>query len=519
MRNVNACTTLLAASVIGTVMAGVGSAAPARKPNIVFILADDLGFGDVNCYNPTSKVPTPHLDRLAKEGMQFLDAHSPASVCTPTRLSLLTGRHFFRVKGGGRVFVGIGGPSLIEEGRLTLPQMLKNTGYTTAAVGKWHVGLTFRDKDGNAISKQSHLGLKGLDRLALVDYSRPISDGPLNRGFDSFFGTACCPTTDTLYAYIVNDKNPTPTTERKDHSKLPQHFYGLDCRAGMQSDDFDHQEVDMVFLRKSQAFLRDHVKNNPDKPFFLYHAMQAVHLPSFPARQFQGSTKAGPHGDFIFEMDHIVGALMTTLKELGVDDNTIVMFSSDNGPENPSAWHMRTHYEHDGAYPWRGLKRDTWEGGHRVPLIAHWPGHIKPGSKSNQTISLVDIMATLASVVGIDLPSNAAEDSFDFKDVLLGKGDGKPVREFTMQGPGAIRHGKWKYISRPYRIRTKNNPERVNTYSLPDTAPGHKSQLYNLEADHGETTNLFFKNANMAKKLADELRRNREAGRSSAERN
>jgi len=520
MRKVNAYMTLVMASMVSAMMIiSVASAAPAKKPNIIFILADDLGFGDVHCYNTTSKVPTPHLDQLAKEGMQFLDAHSPASVCTPTRLSLLTGRHFFRVKGGGRIFVGIGGPSLIEEGRLTLPQMLKNTGYTTAAVGKWHLGLTFFDKEGNAIDKQSHPDLSGLDRINLVDFSRPIPDGPVNRGFDSFFGTACCPTTDTLYSYIVDDKIPNPPTKRKDHSKLPQHFYGLDCRAGMQSDDFDHEEVDMVFLEKSRAFLTDHVKNHPDKPFFLYHAMQAVHLPSFPAKQFQGKTKAGPHGDFIFEMDHIVGELMKTLKELGVDDNTIVMFSSDNGPENPTAWHMRTHYQHDGAYPWRGLKRDTWEGGHRVPLIAHWPGHIIPGSKSHQTISLVDIMATLASIVGADLPNNAAEDSFDFKDVLLGKDNGKSVREFTMQGPGAIRHGHWKYISRPYRIRTQDNPERVNTYALPDTAPGHKSQLYNLETDHGETTNLYFKNPEMVEKLGEQLRQIQEAGRSTPERN
>lgn len=497
----------------------VATGLAADRPNIVFILADDLGYGDVGCYNPTSKIPTPHLDRLAAEGMQFMDAHSPATVCSPTRLSLLTGRHSFRFKGGGRVFVGIGGPGQIPEDRLTLPQMLRNQGYATAAVGKWHVGLTFFDKEGQPITRQAHKGIRGPDRIKLVDFTRPIPDGPVNRGFDSFFGTACCPTTDTLYSFIVNDRIPNPPTRRKDHSKLPQHFYGMDCRAGMQSDDFDFEEVDMKFLEESQKFLKDHVGKHPDQPFFLYHAMQAVHLPSFPAKQFQGKTEAGPHGDFIFEVDYIVGELMKTLKELGVADNTLVMFSSDNGPESPTVWHMRKEYQHDGSHPWRGVKREVWEGGHRVPLIAHWSGKIQPGSRSNQIISLVDIMATLASIVGAKLPNDAAEDSFDFRDVLLGKGEGKPVRQYTMQASWqglSIRHGKWKYLEKPYKKRTKG--KWVQSFLLPDTAPGHKGQLYDLETDPGETKNLYFEKPEMARRLHDELVRNRERGRSTPER-
>jgi arylsulfatase A-like enzyme len=430
-------------------------------------------------------------------------------------LSLLTGRHSFRFKGGGRVFVGIGGPCQIEAGRLTLPQMLRNRGYATAAVGKWHVGLTFFDKQGAAITRKSHPGVKGVKRIGLVDFTRRIPDGPVDRGFDSFFGTACCPTTDTLYSYIVDDKIPNPPTKRKDHSLLPKHFYGLDCRAGMQSNDFDHEEVDMVFLRKSQEFLRNHVKTKPGKPFFLYHAMQAVHLPSFPAKRFHGKTKSGPHGDFIFEVDFIVGELMKTLKELGVADNTLVMFSSDNGPETPTVWHMRKEYKHDGSHPWRGVKREVWEGGHRVPLIAHWPGRIKAGSKSTQTISLVDIMATLGAITGAELPNDAAEDSFDFKNVLLGKDDGAPVREFTMQASWqglSIRHGKWKYLEKPYKLRRKG--KWVQSFLLPDTAPGHKGQLYDLEADPGETTNLYFKNPEMTKMLRAKLLQNKLAGRS-----
>ncbi len=499
--------------------AGTQDQAKAKPPNIIFILADDLGFGDLACYNPSSKIQTPHLDQLARDGMQFLDAHSPATVCSPTRLSLLTGRHSFRFKGGGRVFVGIGGPCQIEASRLTLPQMLRDRGYTTAAVGKWHVGLTFSDKDGQPITRKTHPGIKGMKRIGLVDFSRRIPDGPIDRGFDSFFGTACCPTTDTLYSYIENDRVPNPPTKKKDPNTLPKHFYSLDCRGGMQSDDFDHEEVDMVFLAKSQAFLRNHVKTKPEKPFFLYHAMQAVHLPSFPAKQFQGKTKSGPHGDFIFEVDFIVGELMRTLKELDIADNTLVMFSSDNGPETPTVWHMRKEHGHDGSHPWRGVKREVWEGGHRVPLIAHWPGRIEKGSVSKQTISLVDIMATLAAVSGAELPNEAAEDSFDFTPVLLGTSDGTAIREFTMQASWqglSIRHGQWKYLEKPYKMGRKG--KWVQSFLLPDKAPGHLGQLYNLAEDPGETNNLYFKNPEMAKMLKDELTQNKAAGRTAPER-
>ena len=486
----------------------------ADLPNIVFILADDLGYGDVGCYNPEAKAPTPNIDRLASGGIRFTDAHSPSTVCTPTRYSLLTGRMAFRLsdRRGRGVFTGVGGPCLIDADRLTLPGMLKAKGYETACFGKWHVGMTFFDADGNAINKN------GLDAVKRVDYTRPIPDGPVNRGFDHFFGTACCPTTDWLYAWIDGNRLPVPPTQIVDRTPLPKHPYSRDNRPGLIAPDFDLEEVDLVFLEKSRAFLKKHVESKPDTPFFLFHSAQAVHLPSFPADSFKGKTKAGPHGDFIFELDHVVGELMQTLSELGVADNTLVMFSSDNGPEVPTVVAMRRDHEHDGARPWRGMKRDQWEGGHRVPFLARWPDKIKPGTTSDQTICLTDVMATCAAVVGATLPNDAAEDSHNILPALLGADQGNPIREFTLHQTIslalAIRSGDWKYLDHQGSGGNRYDNDRLQQYALEDTAPNAPGQLYNLADDPGETTNLYFRERSIAEKLKQQLDETVRSGRS-----
>jgi arylsulfatase A-like enzyme len=490
---------------------GSAHAADARKPNIVFILADDLGHGDVGCYNAESKVPTPNIDRLAREGMRFTDAHSPSTVCTPSRYSLLTGQMAFRINYRG-VFVGTGGPCLIKEDQLTLPQMLRNAGYATAMTGKWHVGLSFMDKDGTRITKG---GVEGVKR---IDYSRAIPDAPIHRGFDRFFGTACCPGTDFLYAFIDGDRVPVPPTGMLDQSTLPKHPYANDNRPGMVAPDFDIQEVDMLFLKKSREFLEEHASNASGKPFFLLHCTQAVHLPSFAAKQFRGSTKAGPHGDFIHELDFIVGDLMATLEKLGMADNTVVMLSSDNGPETTTVVHMRADYGHDGARPWRGVKRDQWEGGHRVPFIVRWPGKIAPDSTSAATVCLTDVMATCAAIVGTKLPDKAAEDSFDLLPVLLAKDGGGSARPYTLHQTIslalAIRRGPWKYLDhRGSGGNNYDNPE-LKPFALPDTAPDAPGQLYNLETDPGESNNLYFKHPEIVRELKALLETSKAEGRS-----
>ena len=490
------------------------SAWAAERPNIVFILADDLGYGDVGCYNPESTIPTPNLDRLAKQGMRFTDAHSPCTVCTPTRYSLMTGQMAFRVPRGGSVFTGAGGPSLIAPDRLTLPKMLREAGYATACFGKWHVGMTFYDREGQPIHKG------GLDAVKRIDYTHPIEGGPIDCGFDHFFGTACCPTTDWLYAFIDGNKVPKPPTVQLDRGPLPKHPYANDNRPGMVASDFDLEEVDITFLKKSQAFLKNHVNNSPDKPFFLFHSTQAVHLPSFPGRAFKGKTQSGPHGDFIFELDYVVGELMQSLERLGVADNTILMFSSDNGPEVPTIFHMRNDHRHDGARPWRGVKRDNWEGGHRVPFIVRWPGKVKQGSTSDQITSLTDVMATLATIVDTKLPANAAEDSFNMLPALLGQ-DRNPIRSYILQqGFGgtrylAIRRGKWKYLDHKGSGGNRYESHRLlKKYKLPDTAPDAPAQLYDLQADPGETKNLYFLHPEIVEELKSLLQESIKNGRS-----
>ena len=485
-----------------------------QLPNILFILADDLGYGDVRCYNSESKVPTPHLDQLSEEGILFTDAHSPSTVCTPTRYSILTGRMAFRTGMRG-VFTGAGGPCMIEKDRMTIGGMLQNKGYTTSLYGKWHVGMTFFDKDGKPINKN------GLEAVQRIDYSRAIPDAPIHRGFDYFFGSVCCPTTDWLYAFIDGDRIPVPPTKIIDRSPLPKHPYSKDNRPGMIAPGYSMEEIDLQFMEKSLSFLEEHSKKRKGSPFFLFHSAQAVHLPSFPADQFKGKTKAGPHGDFIFELDYIVGKLMAALDKHGFADNTLVIFSSDNGPEVPTVLSMRQDYKHDGARPWRGVKRDNWEGGHRVPFIARWPGKIKPGTRSSQTLSLTDLMATFAAITNVKLPQEAGEDSVNMLPALIGSDEGKSIRKYTLHQTIslalAIRRGPWKYLD--HKGSGGNNYDRagrwgMKKYIVPEKEPEAPGQLYNLDTDPGETNNLYFERSEIVKELKNKLEDFKKSGRS-----
>lgn len=500
--------------IVGVSLLSSTIRADSEFPNILLIYADDLGYGDVGCYNPESKVSTPHLDQIAAEGMRFTDAHSPSTVCTPSRYGVLTGRMPFRLDYRG-VFTGVEGPCLIKPERLTLAEMLKAKGYATAMNGKWHIGMTFRDRDGKPVYETSNK--RGVELVRHADLTRRIEGGPLDHGFDSFFGTVCCPTTDWLYAYIDGDRIPVLPEGVRDREKLPSHPWSFDCRPGLVAPDFDLEEVDMVFLEKSQAFLRSHVEKHPDQPFFLFHSTQAVHLPSFPGRDFKGKTQAGPHGDFIFEFDWVVGELMGTLERLGVEENTLVLVSSDNGPEVGTVFHMRQEFQHDGAHPWRGMKRDQWEGGHRVPFLAKWPGKIRAGSECAQTICQTDILQTCAAIVGYELPDDAGEDSFNLLPAFLEETT-EPIRPYTLHQTMslalAIRRGPWKYLDHQGSGGNRYDREELKPYALPNLAPDAPGQLYNLEDDPGETTNLYFKHPEIVQELKTTLEEARRKGRS-----
>ena len=520
-----------AAAALAALVAGLdcgGQRESRALPNILLVLADDLGYGDVSAYNDEARVETKHLDALARQGLRFTDAHSPSTVCTPTRYGILTGRMPFR-NGMPGVFTGVEGPCLIESGRLTLPQMLREVGYATAMVGKWHLGMTFADAEGRPVYEielpsgtREERAAAGIERVRRVDFTRRVPDGPLDRGFDQFFGTVACPTTDWLYAWIDGDRVPIPPETLLDRGPLPKHPYANDNRQGFIAPDYDLERVDLLFLERSVRYLEDHKARAPDRPFFLFHSMQAVHLPSFAAADFQGKSGVGPHGDFLLEMDAIVGKLIATLERLDLADSTLVVFTSDNGPEVTTAYHMRADHGHDGARPWRGVKRDQWEGGHRVPLIARWPGKIKAGSTTDQTASLTDIMATLASLTGYSLPNDAAEDSFDFAPMMLGADDGAPVRVFTLHQTNrlelAIRQGQWKYLDHAGSGGNDYSRPMLAGFAIDDGAPDAPGQLYDLATDPGETKNLYFDEPETANRLKADLERLVAAGRSAPRR-
>ena len=492
--------------------ASAASSSAHSRPNIVLILADDFGYGDASCYNSEARVRTPHIDRLASAGLQFTDAHSPATVCTPSRYGLLTGQMPFRIPRGGIVFTGAGGPSLIAPGRLTLPELLQQHGYATWAVGKWHLGLTFRDADGQPL----HDGRP--EAVSRIDFSRPFEGGPLEHGFDRFFGTACCPTTDWLYAFLDGNRIPVPPTAPLDKTTLPTHLWSHDCRAGLIAPDFPMESIDQVFLRQSKSLLQEHLRNHPDQPFFLYHATQAVHLPSFPSSRFQGQSQCGPHGDFLMELDDIVGQLTELLRQQGVLDNTLVIFTSDNGPETSTAVNMRREFDHDGARPWRGLKRDNWEGGHRVPLLLHWPAAIDPGTCCTQPVCLTDLMATIADILAAELPADSAEDSFSLLPALKGQTtiSLRPwlvTQAFRGRQTLSIRRGRWKYLDHAGSGGNSYDSELLRNLRAAedDTA---SAQLYDLEQDPRETTNLVARHPALAAELKQILQNTLDAGHS-----
>jgi len=454
-------------------------------PNIIFILADDFGYGDVSCYNPESKVQTPFLDKMAADGMRFTDAHASAQICAPSRYGLLSGRYAFRDK---RKDVSR---------RLTIPKMLKQRGYATAAVGKWHVqhlDLKFQDKDGRKIQPDNQI-----ERL---DASKPVK-GAREAGFDYFFGTYACPTSSRLYAYIENDRivgNPNEI--------FPGFKKWLSiARAARKSADFKFEEVDLVFLDKSKAFIKKHRQENPDHPFFLYHCMQAVHGPAIPADQFVGKSQAGLHGDFIYEADWIVGQLFEFLKEQGIEEDTLVIFSGDNGPETQTGYIQKT-YNHNSAYSLRGMKRDNWEGGHREPFIVKWPANVKPGQIDDTLISHVDVLATLAEIADVDIPEGEATDSYSFLPLFQGKPYVRPaplIHSVTQESADAfaIRTPEWKLLA--HQGSGSRNLSRGFEYLQPLSEPDAPGQLYDMRTDQMESNNLWYENPERVEQLLKQL--------------
>ena len=462
-------------------------AASAAHPNIVFVLADDLGAGDLGCYNRDSKVPTPNMDKLAGEGVRFTDAHSPSSVCTPTRYGVLTGRYCWRTRLKSGVLWG-DGTLLIDPARLTVGKLLQKSGYTTGAVGKWHLGFGAGKK---------------------ADYSKPLTPGANDVGFDYFFGI---PSSLDIppYLYVRNNLPVKPLSTKVAGSKHRRQKGGGFWRAGQVSGDFKHIEVLPRIASEAVKFIERSSGDPAARPFFLYFPLTAPHTPWLPAKEFRGRSKAGHYGDFVAQVDHVIGQVTAALEKSGQAKNTLLIVTSDNGSHWPASDVKK--FKHAANGNTRGQKADIWDGGHRVPFLARWPGKIKRGTSNDETICLSDLMATAAAIVGEKLPPNAGEDSYNILPALLGETLERPIREATVHhsvsGMFALRQGSWKLIvgrgsggfTAPRKIKPK---------------PGEPAgQLYNLAADPREEKNLYQEKPEVVTRLRKLLNKYRKEGRS-----
>jgi arylsulfatase A-like enzyme len=413
----------------------------ARMPNIVYILADDLGYGDVQCLNPErGKIATPHLDRLAEQGMRFTDAHSGSSVCTPTRYGILTGRYAWRTRLQSGVFSDYVQP-LIAKDRLTVPALLKQHGYHTACIGKWHLGFTIAERGNDSGEEGPRSG---------APLGSVTNNGPTTRGFDHYFGFH--------------------------HARMMKSVFEQDRVTQIV------EPIDLLgrIAEESAGYIQ--ARSQQPQPFFLYVALSAPHSPVVPSADWQGKSELGAYGDFVMETDAAVGRILQSLETAGQLENTLVIVTSDNG----CAWDAAgvSKLERQGHFPsanLRGYKTDIWDGGHRVPFFVRWPGKVSAGSSSDQLICLTDLMGTVADLVDAELPDTAAEDSVSILPALLGNAS-QPLREavvhHSIRGKFAIRQGDWKLC---FCAGSGGSSKSA------DKAP---LQLYDMARDQGETTNL-----------------------------
>ncbi len=438
------------------------------KPNIIVIYTDDQGYGDTSCLNPEAKFSTPNMDRLAREGIRFTNGHSPDTVCTPSRYGLLTGRYCWRTK-LKRDVLGAEAPCLIEDGRMTLASLLRDHGYHTAMVGKWHLGMDFPGTPGKR------------------DWSLPIKDMPLDKGFDYFYGIPASMNFGVLawfegrYANVpprvYTNKKPNerhvdyrimpPYQEKPEETKKVLGKQGLEI-----APDFVDNQCLTRFTDKAIEWMQGKVEDSKSgKPFFLYLPYTSPHYPVCPLPEFRGQGACGAYGEFVSETDYHVGRILAFLKKTGLDEKTLIFFSSDNGPE--ISWKQRIdEFGHNSSHVYRGGKRDVYEGGHRVPFFVRWPGGIRqPGRSWGGPVGQTDLLATFAELVGADLPDHAGEDSQSFLSVLY---DPKctyerlPLMNHGNDGRFSIVDGRWKLI-----LPTANK----------------KEELYDLSTDPGETIN------------------------------
>ena len=443
----------------------------AKKPNIVYIICDDLGYGDVQCLAPeTSKIPTPHTDKLASEGMIFTDAHSGSSVCSPTRYGIMTGRYSWRTRLQKGVVTGFA-PSLIARDRMTVAGFLKQNGYATAAVGKWHLDFEYLNpKTGNKYTQQQH---------KTPPVGARIPDGPIHRGFDYYHGFHHAR---NMEAIIENDKV------------------------------IEHDPVENMLPRltkKSVEYINS--RKGKEEPFFLYIPLGSPHTPIVPTGEWVGKSGLGKYGDFVMQTDNVVGEVSMALERNGLTDNTLVIFTSDNGCSKAAGIPQLAAQGHKVSAHLRGSKADIWDGGHRIPFIVKWQGKVQPGSTSDQLICLTDLFATTADILDQDIPKGTCEDSVSFLPALSGQpivSTRKGVIHHSYSGHFAYRTGKWKLLL----AKASGGWSSPNENQVPKGSP--KGQLYDMESDVGEQNNLYNENPELVAELLTKFTNDVEKGRS-----
>ena len=476
-----------------TLLSGCGEKEAINNfPNIVYLLADDMGMGDLSCYNPDSKIPTPAMDALAKDGMMFTDAHSNSAVCTPTRYGILTGTYAFRTRLKSGVLWG-SSPVLIKDETPTVASLLKDYGYNTACFGKWHLGLNWQTKEPGV-----QLTDNWQEDNAKIDYTKPTLTGPNSVGFDYFFGIPASLDMPP-YVYVENQMALGIPTEITDEGS----------RTGLTVPGFKAKDVMPDITQKAVEFIQ---MQEAGKPFFLYFPWAAPHTPVVPNDEFIGKSRAGEYGDFMVECDATVRRVVEALKENGFYENTIIILASDNG-SSPHGFPIEQEIEfgHNTSNSYKGRKSHSYEGGHRISFIVTWPGKAKAGSVSDEVICTTDLYATLADLLGHKLSDNEANDSYSFLPVLLNKMVEKPLREATihhsLNGHFSIRKGNWKYIDAKGHGGFAQIKEEV---------PQDSVQLYNMENDPAETTNVFGENPEVVQELKTLLEKYKEQGYSRA---
>ncbi|MEM9479915.1 MAG: arylsulfatase [Verrucomicrobiota bacterium] len=468
----------------------------ADRPNMIFILSDDQGYGDVSALNPESKIPTPNIDRIAREGMIFEDGHSSSGVCTPTRYSVLTGRYHWRTHLQRGVLGGYSAP-LISEGRMTVASMLKKEGYKTACIGKWHLGWDWPLKDGGTADDGGEFGTL-YDKAGQVDYEADITNGPNDVGFDYYFGISASLDMPP-YVFVRNRRSTEiPTTEK------------TYMRKGPAGEKFEAVDVLPRITEETVKFIDKNAKS--EKPFFIYFPLNAPHTPIVPSKEWDGKSGINQYVDFTMQVDWTVGEVLKALDRNGIAENTLIVFTTDNGCSPQAKFNELKAAGHDHNYIYRGHKADLYEGGHRVPFVLRWPEKVEAGTRTKQMVGQWDFLATAAEIVGATIPKDAAEDSVSFLPVLLGKDEG-PIRTSIVSqsigGQFAVRDGDWKLCLCP------------GSGGWSDPRPGHVDltkfppiQLYHLGYDPGEEKNLAPVSPKRVEKMKRVLREIIDQGRS-----